>query len=148
MTERAFSVLVVEDDDNDRFLFRRAFARAGPRAALTLVPDAPAAKRCLSGCDRPESRNALPDLALFDVKLPGESGLELLGWVRSARKLRSLPVVMFTSSLERKDMERAYELGANSYIVKPSGFDALFRVLDKMIDYWCNLNRNPESEKT
>src|SRR5690606_36158814 len=115
-------ILLVEDDANDVLLFRRAFNKSALDAALITMEGAESAERYLvedgsPGCAHP------PSLAILDLKLPGKSGLELLAWIRSRENLRMMPVVIFSSSGEPADVRAAYELGANSYIVKPAGSD-------------------------
>jgi CheY-like chemotaxis protein len=131
-------ILLVEDDSNDILLFRRAFAMANPRATLTVVEDAEMAQDYLIR-QEPDG-SGLPCFVLMDLKLPGRSGMELLGWIRSRKSLRALVVVAFTSSCEDKDLRLAYDLGVNSFLVKPTGAEALFATVKALCDYWINLN--------
>ena len=81
---------------------------------------------------------------LLDLKLPRRSGLEVLAWVREQPALRRLPVVVLTSSRESVDVNRAYDLGVNSYLTKPVGFEALIEMVKNVNLYWLVLNENPE----
>jgi CheY-like chemotaxis protein len=99
----------------------------------------------LSGDGEYSDRGAfpLPAVMLLDLKLPRRSGLEVLEWVRAQATLRRLPVVMLTSSNQSQDVNRAYDLGANSYLVKPVEFADLERMLGEIHVYWVDLNAKP-----
>lgn len=143
------TALLVEDDPNDVLLFQRAFSRIGKKAELLLARDAFRAERILQG-DIPatarERQDGAPRLVLLDLKLPGKGGFELLAWIRDGARTRCLPVVIFSSSSEPEDIAKAYALGANSYIVKPAGFDALQETVRRICGYWLALNCIPEPE--
>jgi DNA-binding response OmpR family regulator len=81
---------------------------------------------------------------LLDLKLPRRSGLEVLAWARGGERLRRLPIVVLTSSRELVDVNRAYELGANSYLVKPVEFPQLLDMVRIFDGYWSGLNELPE----
>lgn len=123
-------VLYAEDEENDVFLMQRAFRKAGIVNPLQTAADGADAIRYLQGAgdyaDR--QRFPLPCLVLLDLNLPRRSGLEVLRWIREQRTLQSLPVVIFTSSSQHRDIAAAYELGANGYLVKPSGADQLIEL--------------------
>lgn len=113
-------LLHVEDEATDRMILRAAFAKVAPDVRLRSSIDGAEAVAYLSGegeyADR--ERHPLPRLVLLDLKLPRMSGLEVLEWIRNHSELKSMPVFMLTSSREPADLERAYALGANSYLVK------------------------------
>jgi CheY-like chemotaxis protein len=90
------------------------------------------------------NENPLPVFMLLDLKLPRLSGHEVLSWVRTQPNLRRLPIVILTSSSERSDVARAYDLGANSYLVKPVTFDGLFDMVKILHPYWMVLNEHPD----
>jgi len=141
----SFTVLLVEDDPNDVLLVQRAFRRAGlpkPQA----LGDGEQALSYLSGqgdfADR--GRHPLPTLVLLDLKMPRMGGFEVLRWLRARPDgLRLLPVAVLTSSAENPDIQRAYEAGANSYLVKPPAFDDLQRMIEALGLYWQGHNRGP-----
>ena len=89
----------------------------------------------------------LPVLLLLDLKLPRRSGLEILEWLCRQEGLKRLPVVVLTSSKESADVNRAYDLGANSYLVKPVDFDPLLEMVKTLGLYWVVMNEKPETEK-
>jgi CheY-like chemotaxis protein len=140
------TVLLVEDDANDALLFRRAFERSRLAARLDVVPDAESAMRYLAGEGEFTDRVAhpLPSLLLLDLKLPGMSGLDLLAWRRRQRpSIHRIPVVVLTVSFQHPDVQRAYELGVNSYLLKPVNEDAMTALVANLGLYWLVLNRDP-----
>jgi CheY-like chemotaxis protein len=134
------TVLLVEDDTNDVLLVRRAFRKAGLTARIEVVSDGEAAVDYLA---RAQTQGG-PGLVLLDLKLPRRPGLEVLGWLRDQPGLRRLPVVVLTSSRESADINRAYDLGANSFLVKPVGFAELLEMVKTLDVYWLQLNEAPE----
>src|SRR6476619_4385714 len=114
-------ILLVEDRGEDILLIQKAFHRAGVVNPRLAVRDGEQAIAYLSGTG-PYSNRAeypLPWLILLDLKMPRVDGFEVLKWIRSQPELRRLIVVVLTSSEQLKDVNRAYELGANSFMVKP-----------------------------
>jgi CheY-like chemotaxis protein len=113
-------ILVVEDRDDDILLIRRAFEKARLSNPLHFVRDGEEAVIYLRGEGIYSSRaeHPLPDLILLDLKLPKMDGFELLKWIREQPGIRALPVVVLTSSDQIRDVNRAYQLGANSFFVK------------------------------
>jgi CheY-like chemotaxis protein len=138
-------LVVVEDDDNDVVLLQRAFRKSNLLNPLVFLRDGEMARDYLAGRGEYADRAAhpLPVLMLLDLKLPRLSGLELLEWMREQPALRGLPVVILTSSRESRDLERAYALGANSYLVKPVAFEALLELVRAIGLYWLMLNEAP-----
>lgn len=140
------TLLLVEDDPNDVMLFRRAKDKSNLANPLQVVEDGEAAIAYLSGQGTYADRNRypLPALVLLDLKLPRKSGLEVLAWLRQQPGLRRLPVVVLTSSRESLDVGRAYDLGANSYLVKPVAFDSLLEMVKALGLYWLIFNEKPD----
>jgi CheY-like chemotaxis protein len=140
-----YTILLVEDDPNDAFLIQRAFRKANLANPIQVMNDGEAAVQYLSGqepyADR--DRYPLPILMLLDLKLPRRSGLEVLEWLKQQPKLKRLPVVVLTSSREHIDLNRAYDLGANSYLVKPVAFDSLLNMVQTLNQYWLIINESP-----
>lgn len=143
MTTQGFTILHVEDDPNDVLLVQRALRKSNAPVQLQAVSDGDQALAYLGGRDRFVDRQKFPfpNLVLLDLKMPRKSGLEVLGWIREQQNLKRLIVVVFTSSKHDQDINRAYELGANSYLVKPVGFDALLETLKQVNHYWGTLNQ-------
>lgn len=140
-------ILLVEDDGNDVLLIQRAFQKAGYKSALKVVRDGSQAIDYLRGIAPYEDRSRfpLPFLMLLDLKMPGTSGFEVLQWVRSLPEYRRLLIVVLTSSNLQADVDRAYELGANSYLVKPVEFEEMVSMIQRFEIYWTELNRLPTS---
>jgi len=139
-----FVVLLVEDDADHVLLIQRAFAKANLVNPLRIVRDGDDAVNYLSGvgpyADR--TRHPLPSLILLDLKLPRKSGLEVLSWLRGEPNLKLTPVVILSSSAETADIQKAYSLGVNSYLVKPVNFGDLLEMVKSIGMYWMILNRN------
>lgn len=140
MTRRrgAATVLLVEDAHADILLVRRAFTKIGTDLGLHVVTDGESAIDYLAGRDGYVDRDEhpLPTLLLLDLKLPGRSGFEVLQWLRSEPGLKRLPVTVLSSSKQTVDVDRAFELGANSYLVKPVDFQSLVELLTAVDRYW------------
>jgi CheY-like chemotaxis protein len=138
-------ILLADDDDHGAFLTTRAFEKAGVRQPIRVVRDGDAAIQYLAGTGPYADRGAhpLPCLLLLDQKLPGRSGLEVLEWVRTKSAVCTLPVLLLSASNFDADIQTAYLLGANGYLVKPSEFEALLAMAKAIKDYWLTVNRAP-----
>jgi DNA-binding response OmpR family regulator len=131
---------VVEDDETiARAIGRRLDAEG---FAVDVAGDGEAAVAYLAQAQT----EGAPGLVLLDLKLPRRPGLDVLGWLRQQPGLRRLPVVVLTSSRESADVNRAYDLGANSFLVKPVGFAELLEMVRTLGLYWLQLNQAPELE--
>jgi CheY-like chemotaxis protein len=145
MTAGVNSILLVEDDPSDIFLVRRAFQKAQASCQINVAKDGEEAIAYLSGTGQYSDRERypLPIFVLLDLKLPRRSGFEVLDWLRQQPALKRLPVVILTSSRELGDINKAYDRGANSYLVKvadPTSMADLTRLIDR---YWMALNEKP-----
>jgi CheY-like chemotaxis protein len=138
-------ILLVEDDENDVLLIQRAFLKAGGRFSLKTVCDGEQAIDYLSGkgvfADR--QINPMPFLVLLDLRMPRKDGFEVLRWVRAESNFKRLLVVVLTSSDMQVDINRAYEMGANSYLVKPVEFSEMVNMVRRFEAYWSEINRMP-----
>jgi len=137
------TVLLIEDDQNDAFLMKRAFERGSIPADVRLVRDGREALRYLQGQDQYGDRNRhpWPSLTLLDLNLPYVHGLDVLKQIRLESALRKLVVVVLTSSLADSDIEQAYDLGANSYLSKPTGIEQLQQFVELLGQYWLKENK-------
>ena len=137
------TVLLVEDDEDDVFFMRRAFKDASIANPLSVVLDGREAIDYMSGNGKYVDRQTwqLPCLILLDLKLPRVLGLDVLRWIRSDEQFKSVIVVVLTSSKEDIDVERAYALGANSYLVKPPDAEKLLTTVKRIKEYWMDLNQ-------
>jgi CheY-like chemotaxis protein len=139
------TILVVEDELDDIFFMRHAFKEIGISSPLQVVQHGRQAIDYLNGngayADRGEF--PLPCLVLLDLKLPQLMGFEVLKWVREQSGLKTLIVVILTSSQLRADIECAYQLGANAYLVKPSTPSELRELVMGIKQFWLKLNHGP-----
>jgi CheY-like chemotaxis protein len=137
------TVLLVEDDEDDAELIGYAFAKAGIANPLVRVADGDSAVDYVEGRGRyaDRTRHPVPALILLDLKLPRRSGFEVLESVRANEPTRHTPVVVLTSSGQQADIERAYALCANSYLVKPVNREQLLAMVSTLDAYWIRLNR-------
>ena len=142
------TVLLVEDDLNDIFLVKRAFKKANLTNPLQIVTDGVEAVQYLIGEGKYADRRAypLPQLIVMDLKMPRKTGLEVLEWLKKDSSLKRTPVVIVSSSNQAWDVNRAYELGANAYMVKPVDFHAVEHLFHSIIHYWGVECAQPELE--
>jgi len=131
-------VLLVEDDDHALFLMQHAFAEACPRLRLEAVSTGDQAVAYLLGEGRYADRGQypLPALILLDLSMPRTTGLDVLAWIRARPGLRRVPVIVQSLSANPEEINRAYDLGANSYVVKPLHFHELLDLLRVIEAYW------------
>lgn len=140
-------ILLVEDREDDIVLIRKAFSKAGLLNPLYVVRNGEEAVAYLLG-DKPyanRSEYPLPDLILLDLKMPRMDGFEVLTWIRTQPGIRGLPVVVLTSSQELRDVNQAYSLGANSFLVKPLDFENSVELARLLHRYWLKSSKLPET---
>ena len=137
-------ILLVEDNPNDETLALHAFKRQKIANKVYVVRDgAEALEYIFCAGAYAHRRIENPKLILLDLKLPLVDGIEVLRQIRSDPRTRSIPVVALTSSSEERDMAETYNLGVNSYIVKPVDFEQFNEVIKNLGYYWMLLNRQP-----
>ncbi|HZL42552.1 MAG TPA: response regulator [Verrucomicrobiae bacterium] len=148
MAKKRFTVLLVEDELNDIFLVKRAFKMAHLETPLQVVTDGEEAIHYLSGEGKYGDREAhpLPQLIVMDLKMPRKSGFEVLEWLKRDGPIRRIPVVIVSSSDRLEDINRAYELGANAYMVKPVSLRAVEHLFESITNYWGIECAKPELE--
>ena len=132
--ESGIVVLHVDDDPNDTALLQAASRKAKVDFKLVNAEDGEQAITFLTEADR--SRGPLPALVLLDMKMPRATGLEILRWIRQHPNLNKLPVVVLSGSELQEDIEKAQAEGANSYLVKPLGFEALVDMIRNLSTLW------------
>lgn len=139
------TILLVEDEPNSVFFFEHAAKEAGVTNPLHVAKDGQEALDYLDGlgefADR--EKHPLPCLVILDLKLPRVSGFEVLKHLRETAETRMLPVLMLTSSASDEDVARAYVLGANGYLVKPSKLEKLVEIVEGIKKFWLTLNHPP-----
>ncbi len=143
---RPSTILLVEDDSNDVLLIERAFKKDGIEHDIQIVIDGMQAIDYLSGKGAYKDRECypLPELIILDIKMPRKSGHEFLEWLTSKDKINRIPVVILSASGQPSDIKRAYDLGANSYLVKPVSYADLERIVKAINLYWLYMNERPE----
>ncbi len=149
MADRAV-ILLVEDQEDDVILIRKAFELGQILSPLFVVRSGEEARAYLAGEGKYLNREEypLPDLMLLDIKMPGSDGFDVLRWVRAQSGFSSLVVVMLTSSDRVYDVNQAYKLGANSFLVKPLDFENYIQTCHVLKQYWLHVNKRPESVRT
>jgi CheY-like chemotaxis protein len=146
MDDGVDTVLLVEDNDDDVSLFERAFGRTGFPHLLQTVRSGDEAIAYLSGSGVYADREQypLPALLLLDIKLPRKDGFEVLGWIRHHPKLAPLRVIMLTGSARSEDVNRAYRMGANSYLSKPVDASGFVDILKTLGAHWFQHSKVPD----
>jgi CheY-like chemotaxis protein len=136
-------ILQVEDDENDVFFMKHAFKRAGITNLVQVVTDGQMAMDYLAGSGAFADRTAYPqpNMVLLDLKLPKKNGLEVLEWIRGQAGLRTVVVIVLTSSPNGQDARRAYQLGANSYVVKPGDLQKYAEFARRFKEWWLECNQ-------
>lgn len=139
---RAVEILLVEDNPRDAELTIRALKRKNLANNLYHVEDGVEALDFLFGRGKYSDRdmNEPPKVVLLDLKLPRINGLEVLSTLKADERTRTIPVVIITSSAEDPDVKKAYQLGANSYVIKPVQFDSFIEAMVKIGIYWLMVN--------
>jgi CheY-like chemotaxis protein len=137
------TILIVEDEADDAELIEYAFEKAGVANPRVVLADGDRAAAYIEGTPEYSDRTRfpIPGLILLDLKLPRRSGFQVLELIRGDGPTQHVPVVVLTSSDNHQDVERAYALGANSYLVKPVTRDALLEMVRTLHAYWIKLNR-------
>jgi CheY-like chemotaxis protein len=137
------AILLIEDNEDDVFLMKRALKGADIGNPLRVVEHGDEAIAYLSGVEPFADRAAfpLPRIVFLDLKLPYRSGHEVLSWIRSQSHLAQVIVIVLTSSQEPVDLKRAYQLGANSYVVKPPTAEQLVELAVAFKLWWLLQNR-------
>jgi CheY-like chemotaxis protein len=148
MAEQAV-FLLVEDDENDIVLIRRSFIKANVLNPLYVVRSGEEALEYLAGDGKYSNRGEypLPGLILLDLKLGKMDGLDVLRWIRKQPGLSSLRVVILTASDDMRDVNAAYQSGANSFLIKPLDFERFVEVSQAISGYWLWLDGAPESSR-
>jgi CheY-like chemotaxis protein len=145
MTATSAPLLIVEDSNEDFEALQRFLRRSSTLISI---------QRCISGeqalaflnrtGDYIDQSAPRPGLIVLDLNLPGTDGREVLRQIKQDQNLKSIPVVVFTTSSNPKDIEDCYQYGANSYIVKPINFVQLKRYVQMLVDYWFEVTTLPE----
>ncbi len=147
MNHNSVEILLVEDNINDAELARRALKKHNLANNLFHVKDGEEALDFIFATGKyngTRSVAALPRIILLDIQMPKVNGIEVLARIKSDERTKLTPVVILTSSKEDPDIKRCYDLGANSYIVKPLNFESFAESIKQLGFYWLLLNEPPQ----
>lgn len=137
-------VLIAEDNQFDRTILKRAFAAAGSTAEIRFFVDGQDLLDYLLSVVDEEPEGRPPALVLLDLHMPRMNGKETLNHIRQDDRLKALPVVVLTTSDNNRHVQEMYELGVNSYLVKPSDFDELVSTVGRLERFWSGAARLPK----
>ena len=132
-------ILIAEDDADDRFLFKTAFEEKGFEDDIEFVENGIELLKFLYAIEekQPGDRQ-YPSFILLDLNMPKKDGREVLKEIKQHPEFKKIPVVVFTTTNSENEIRRCYELGANTYVVKPVSFDSLLKVVEEIRKYWQN----------
>ncbi len=140
MTKK-YEIILVEDTPEDAELIQRSFKKLGANGHVKWFNNGKDSLEYIQAT----AKDNKPRILVLDYKMPGLSGKDVLERVRANEDTRPLPVIMFSSSNQIKDIEACYALGANSYVVKPSDFKEFDAIVSSMSSYWLELNETPHA---
>lgn len=144
MLEPIRPVLYADDSIDDRFIMQEAWRESGIANPLELVEDGDAAIKFLERADRDLGRSTPPPgLIILDIKMPKLNGLEALERIRALPRWQAVPILMLSASLHPGDIGRAYQLGANSFLLKPSSLDELVELVGAFKIFWLKYTEYP-----
>ncbi len=147
MEDSNYTILLVDDDENDVLLIRMAFEKSGIRNPIHWARDGMEAVAYLNGEGAYSNRESypFPKVLILDLKMPRMSGLELLKWIRDHPEFKVIPTIIMTSSRLEEDVKNAYSLGANTYMIKPASLDQLAKMVKAAHEYWA-LSEKPKTK--
>jgi two-component system response regulator len=131
---RKFSILIAEDDPDDRFLIKKAFEENKAGETVHFVDNGIKALEYLKKIQ--EENHSYPNLIILDLNMPFKNGKEVLKEIKEDVVLKKIPVVIFSTSSNESVIDKCYELGANTYIIKPISFEQLLKVVERLKTYW------------
>jgi len=131
-------ILIAEDDADDRYLIQTAFDEMGYLEKIDFVENGVELLHYLESIptDRETDTRNFPGFILLDLNMPKKDGREALKELKQHPEFKKIPVIIFTTTKNESEIKRCYELGANSYVVKPISFDALLKVVENIRSYW------------
>ena len=138
-TTQTKNIVYIEDREEDIALLKRVIDREYPGVSLITVDDSEAA---LKQIEQDEFKNYLPKLLLIDINMPKVSGFEILQALKNKEDYKKIPKVIFSSSTQPTDVDKAYSLQCNSYIEKPATYKELKEIISATINYWLHFNVN------
>src|SRR5688572_9695708 len=144
--ETRHTILLIEDSENDALLMQRALQKSAIPDCVHIAKSGKEAIEYLRGVGPFSNRQEfpLPQLILLDLQMPEMHGLKVLEWIRSQPEFRSTVVIVLSSSLLAGDIQLAYKLGSNSYLVQPPTLEMLYQTVAAIVQYWLALNQWPD----
>ncbi len=138
-------ILVAEDDADDRFLLETAFAENGFKGKLEFVENGVELLDYLRNlkAEDANTEHPLPGFILLDLNMPKKDGREVLKEIKEDPRFKKIPVIVFTTTKNENEINRCYELGANTYVVKPVGFENLVKTIEDIRSYWFSTAQIP-----
>jgi two-component system response regulator len=133
-------ILIAEDDADDRFLLKTAFDESGYPNTLKFVENGVDVLRYLREIADHKSNDNFPVFILLDLNMPKKDGREVLKEIKENKSLKKIPVIIFTTTKNENEITRCYELGANSYVVKPLVYDELVKIIQALYSYWFQIS--------
>ena len=136
--DRNLTILIAEDSQDDAFFLERAFRKIGMKNPVQILTDGAEVLDYLNAKGKYENRTKypFPSVMFIDIKMPRVNGFEVLQWLKDHQECRVIPTMVFSSSEQPEDIERAYQLGANAYFVKPNSTEQLADLLRCAYDFW------------
>jgi CheY-like chemotaxis protein len=138
--KKKITILIAEDDDDDKLLILKAFEKTLPKKNVICVQDGEVLLQYLhrvAPFDENE-KYPQPDIILLDLNMPRKDGKAALAEIKSHEVLKKIPVIIFSTSSSREDIETSYSLGGNSFITKPSTFEGLLKIAEEIENYWAH----------
>lgn len=135
-------ILLVEDNPDDVLITKRAFSKGKIKNKLYIVNNGIEALKFLNR-DEDYENVPIPSLIMLDINMPMMNGFEVLKEIKKNEKLKRIPIIMLTTSERDKDIDMAYSLGANNYIVKPVSFQKFIDVVVSVQEYWLQISKIP-----
>jgi CheY-like chemotaxis protein len=136
---RKFYILIAEDDADDRFLFKTAFEKCGQPGIVRFVENGVELVQHLKELTEQKPKNEFPAFILLDLIMPKKDGREVLKELKEHKIFKKIPVIVFSTTKNEGEISKCYELGANSYVVKPLIFDELVKIIEGLYSYWFNI---------
>jgi CheY-like chemotaxis protein len=136
-------ILIAEDDSDDRFLLQAAFNENGAQEILAFVENGIEVIEFLDKIAEKKDDAAFPELIILDLNMPKKSGKEVLNDLKQHPVYKRIPVIIYTTTRNELEIKKCYELGANTYIVKPISFEALREVVNSIRSYWLDTASTP-----
>lgn len=143
MTMSEVFILIAEDDADDRFLIKAAFKEKGYSDKIEFVEDGVELLNYLENVQKRSSNLKWPGFIMLDLNMPKKDGREVLKEIKQHPIYKKIPVIIFSTTKSELEIKKCYELGANTYIVKPNSFDILTKVVQQIRNYWFEVASTP-----